>query len=246
MMCIFKPKMKPKQFIPAIVFLSLFQLFSINIKPAHANPQQCYSQALPTFADSDTADLVAWMCQGSISTVTAKCFTTALPTFHKPLVAKRAAMLCKGATSIAPGECFRDSIGTFFTDESVERGYKLCKVSSPPENHPRREERSGDGVRGVWYVNIDDNWIGLLRMRGEEGNLVLVDRSNGYVVEQKIKVERDSANGYILTGSVIYKNTANRPSDKFYIQQFSIDPMKVKDCDSSNKCYDVTFHYRGK
>jgi hypothetical protein len=240
--------MKPKQLIPAIVFLSLFQLFSINIKPAQANPQQCYNDALPTFAKSDTADLVAWMCQGSKSTVTAKCFTTALPTFYKPLVAKRAAMLCKGATSITPGECFRDSIGTFFTDESVERAYTLCKVDSPPANHhnSRKQERSGDGVRGVWYVNIDDNWIGLLRMRGEEGNLVLVERNNGYVLEQKIQVERDSTNGYILTGSVLYKNTANRPSDKFYIQQFSTDSMTVKDCDSSNRCYDVTFTYRGK
>jgi hypothetical protein len=243
-----QPKMKTKKIIPAIVFLSLFELFSIDIKPAHANPQQCYNDALPTFADSDTADLVASMCQGSTSTVTAKCFKTALPTFYTPLAAKRAAMLCKGVTSIAPGECFRDSIGTFFTDESVERGYKLCKVNSLPENHhnSHREERSGDGIRGVWHVNIDDNWIGLLRMRGDDGNLVLVDRKNGGVVDQKIKVERDYANGYILTGSINYTTRGKYPSDKFYIQQFSTESMKVKDCDSSGKCYDVTFTYWGK
>jgi hypothetical protein len=247
-MCIFKLKMKNKQFIPAILFLSLFQLFSINIKPAQANPQQCYSNALPTFADSDTADLVASMCQGSTSTVTAKCFKTALPTFYTPLAAKRAAMLCKGVISIDPGKCFRDSIGTFFTDESVERGYKLCKVDSPPEKdrNPRREERSGDGVRGVWFVNIDDNLIGLLRMRGDDGNLVLVERKGGNTVDQKIKVERDSANGYILTGSINYTTWSKYPSDKFYIQQFSTESMKVKDCDSSGKCYDVTFTYWGK
>jgi hypothetical protein len=238
--------MNSKQLVPAIVFLSLFQLFSINIKPAQANPEQCYSQALPTFATSDTADLVAWMCQGSTSTVTAKCFTTALPSFYTPIAAKRAAMLCKGATSIAPGKCFRDSIGTFFTDESIERAYKLCTVNSPPKNNQRRQERSGDGLRGVWHVQIDKNWIGLLRMRGEEGNLVMVDRGNGNVVEQKIQVERDSANGYILTGSINYSTWDKYPSDKFYISQFSTESMIVKNCDSSDKCYDVTFTYWGK
>jgi hypothetical protein len=240
--------MKNKQFITAIVFLSLFQLFSINIKPAQANPQECYSQALPRYADSNTADLVAEMCQGSGSTVTAKCFITALPRYYQPLAAKRAAMLCKGVTSIVPGECFRDSIGRYPNDESVERAYKLCKVNSSPENRhdSRREERSGDGVRGVWHVKISTNWIGLLRMRGEEGNLVLVDREGSNIVEQKIKIARDSENGYILTGSINYTTWDKYSSDKFYIQQFSTESMIVKDCDSSGKCYDVTFTYWGK
>jgi hypothetical protein len=241
--------MKPKQFIPAIVFLSLFQLCSINIKPAQANPQECYKQALPSYADSNTADLVALMCQGSTSTVTAQCFTTALPRYYDPLSAKRAAMLCKGVTSIAPGECFRDSIGSYPDDKSVERAYELCKVNSPENRHnSHREERSNDGVRGVWHVSIgkNKNWIGVLRMRGEEGNLVMVDREKGNVVEQKIQVERDSSNGYILTGRVNYTTWDKYPSDRFYIQQFSTEPTIVKDCDSGGKCYDATFTYWGK
>jgi hypothetical protein len=242
-----KRKMKPKKFIPAIVFLSLFQLFSINIKPAHANPQDCYSRALPSVASPDAADLVAWMCQGSTSSATGDCFYRAIPSSPSLQTVKRVAMLCKGATSMDPGECFYKSISSSPSDREVDRVYQLCKVDSPPENNPRREERSGDGVRGVWHVKISTNWIGLLRMRGEEGNLVLVNRKNGKVVDQKVKVERDSANGYILTGSITNQsNTSNYPSDKFYIQQFSTESMKVKDCDSSGKCYDTTFTYWGK
>jgi hypothetical protein len=240
-----QPKMKTKQFIPAIVFLSLFQLFSINIKPAHANPQECYSRALPSGASPDAADLVAWMCQGYTSTVTADCFYRAVPSSPSLQTVRRAAMLCKGAKSIDPGQCFYRSISSSPSDREVDRVYQLCKVDSPPEdNHnSHREERSSDGVRGVWHVKINNNWIGLLRMRGGEGNLVLVDRKDGNIVEQKIQVERDSANGYILTGNILSQSTGanNYPSDKFYVQQFSTEPMKVKDCDSSGKCYNVIF-----
>lgn len=241
--------MKNQQFIAALIFLSLFELLSINIQPAHANPQQCYKEALPRYADSNTADLVAEMCQGSGSTVTAQCFTTALPRYYEPLAAKRAAMLCKGVTSIAPGECFRDSIGSYPDTQSLERAYKLCKVNSPPENNPSRERPSGDRVRGSWFVKMSNNWIGLLRMRGEEGYLVMVDRKGGNLVEQKIKVERDSANEYILTGTITQSSTSNYPSDKFYIQQFSTNSeieMTVKNCDTKNGCYDVKFIYWGE
>jgi hypothetical protein len=158
--------MKPKQFIPAIVFLSLVQLFSINIKPAQANPQECYYRALPSGASPEAADLVAWMCHGSTSSVTGDCFYRAIPSSPSLQTVKRVAMLCKGATSMDPGECFYKSISSSSSDREVDRAYQLCKVNSPPENNPRREERSNDGVRGVWHVSIgkNKNWIGLLRM----------------------------------------------------------------------------------
>ncbi|MEH2182474.1 hypothetical protein [Nostoc sp.] len=233
------------QSLRVIILLNLLGLFTINIKSVQANPQQCYQQALPTFANSDTADLVAWMCQGATSTISAQCFKAALPTFYDDQVAKRAAMVCKGATSTAPGKCFIETIGTFYNSESVERAFKLCKANSNTSDPSSISNNSPDKIYGAWYVEMN-KWSGLLRMNGDYATLVLVDNQN-HVAEQRMQLKRDSQDKYILDGDVIVTNLRGYWANNFYIQQFLKGTMTVKNCDDKKAgCTDVTLTYLGE
>ncbi|MBD6619098.1 hypothetical protein FNW02_25560 [Komarekiella sp. 'clone 1'] len=226
------------QSLRVIILLNLLGLFTINIKSAQANSQQCYQQALPTFANSYTADLVAWMCQGATSTIPAQCFKAALPTFYDNQVAKRAAMVCKGATSIAPGKCFIETIGTFYNSESIERAFKLCKVNSNTSN-------SNSGIYGAWAVQ-NGRWNGILRMQGNTGRMVLVTKT-GASVEQKMTLNINPEGGYILNGEVLTRYVRERyNADNFYVQQFSQDSISIKNCDNGGNCNSVTLIYLGK
>ncbi|MBW4686464.1 MAG: hypothetical protein KME40_15505 [Komarekiella atlantica HA4396-MV6] len=236
------------QSLRVIILLNLLGLFTINIKSAQANPQQCYQQALPTFANSYTVDLVAWMCQGATSTIPAQCFKAAFPTFYNDQVAKRAAMVCKGATSTAPGKCFIEIIGTFYNSESVERAFKLCKVNSnTSEGYPNNSNSNNrnSGFYGAWAVQ-NGEWNGILRMQGNSGRMILVS-NRGAAVEQKMILKLNPQGGYILDGEVLTQYVRGRyNADNFYIQQFSKDSINVKNCDDNSQCNSVTLVYLGK
>ena len=59
------------------ILVNLLGPISIDIEPVRASPQQCYQAALPYPANSSTADLVAWMCQGIESWHSSFCSKTA-------------------------------------------------------------------------------------------------------------------------------------------------------------------------
>lgn len=229
------------------ILVNLLGPISIDIEPVRASPQQCYQAALPYPANSYTADLVAWMCQGVESSTPAECFKTALPYPHNDVVVKRAAMLCKGAKSIDPGKCFQEAIGYPYSDVSVERAYTLCKTPEPTRDdrgESERHHRDREEPHGAWQLT-SKNWTGILRMRGHHGTLVLVYTPNGEIIEEKMELEKSREYGYILTGSIVTATSKSRSSDTLYISQFSKEPIKIKGCDAKG-CYDMTLTYLGK
>ena len=233
--------MKIEKYLQTIIISNVLALLTINVKSAQANPLKCYQQALPTFANSYTDNLVTEMCQGATNTIPAQCFRAALPTFYDDQVAKRAAMVCKQAKSIAPGQCFIQAIGTFYNSASVERGFKLC---SPNETASNTNPYSKN-IYGAWAVK-SRMWNGILRMRGNYGNMVLVS-GTGAAVEQKMTLNVNPEGGYILNGEVLTKYINEEyNADNFYIKRFSQDSFSIRNCDNSGECYSASLVYLGK
>jgi hypothetical protein len=242
--------MKTNQIVCAVTILvNLLGLFSINIEPVRANPQQCYKVAIDSINNysSDTANAIAFMCQGATSTKPGECFAVALSPGFTKLVAQRVAMLCKGATSTAPGKCFLEMLPNNYTDTSVERAFTLCKTPEPSRDdrgesdrhHPDREE-----PRGAWQLTMND-WTGILRMHGHHGTLILVFTKTGEIIEEKMELETSSEQGYILKGTVVTATKKNPLADNLFISQFSKETTNIRDCDPKG-CYDMTLTYLGE
>jgi hypothetical protein len=231
------------------ILVNLFGLFSIDIAPAQANPRQCYEAAISNVSNysSETANAIAFMCQGATSTMPGKCFAAAMFPGYTKLVAQRVAMLCKGATSTAPGKCFLEMLPNGYTDTSVERAFILCKTPEPTRDdrsESDRHHRDREEPHGAWQLKTKD-WSGILRMHGQHGNLVLVDITSGNILEEKMELEKSSEYGYILTGSIVTATYKNPSPDKLYISQFSKEPITIKDCDDKS-CYEMKLTYLGE
>jgi hypothetical protein len=240
--------MKTSQIVCTVTILAnLLGALGINVEPVLANPQKCYEDALPYRATSDTKDLVAWMCQGTESTIPAECFKLALPYRHNDLVVKRAAMLCKAAKSIEPGKCFQEAIGYRYSDESVERAYTLCKTPEPSRDDRGESDRHKHDLqepRGAWQVKMN-GWTGLLRMYGDKGTLILVFTKNGEIIEEKMELEKSDKYGYVLNGTVINATNKKASADNLFISHFLKETIEIKGCDVKT-CYDMTLTYLGE
>jgi hypothetical protein len=240
--------MKTSQIVCTVTILAnLLGAFCINIEPVRANPQKCYEDAMPYPANSVTKDLIAWMCQGTKSTITAECFKIALPYPHNDLVVKRSAMLCKAAKSIEPGECFKAAIGYPYSDASVERAFTLCKTPEPSREDRGESDRHKNDrqePRGAWQVKMN-GWSGLLRMYGHKGTLILVSTKSGEIIEEKMALEKSDEHGYILKGTVSNATNKNASADNLFISQFSKGTIEIKDCDTKD-CYGMTLTYLGE
>jgi hypothetical protein len=77
-------------------------------------------------------------------------------------------------------------------------------------------------------------------MNGWTGSLVLVS-SSGEIVEQRIKLSRDSYEGLILNGELAawYNLNSKYYADTIYLQEFS-KSFSTKNC-KNNNCATVTF-----
>jgi hypothetical protein len=240
--------MKTNQIVCTVTILAnLLGAFGINIESVRANPQQCYNEAIPYGANSYTANQVAWMCQGTESTIPAECFKLALPYRHTDLVVKRLAMLCKAAKSTEPGKCFQAALEYSYTDESVERVYTLCKTPEPSRDDRGESDRHRNDrqePRGAWQVKMN-GWTGLLRMYGDKGTLILVFTKNGEIIEEKMELEKSDKYGYVLNGTVINATNKKASADNLFISQFLKETIEIKGCDVKT-CYDMTLTYLGE
>ena len=108
-------------------------------------------------------------------------------------------------------------------------------------------DRRNSGIYGVWAVQLEGGrWNGILRMRGNYGNMVLVT-STGASVEQKMTLKVNPEGGYILDGEVLAKYTEGGYSaDNFYIKQFAKGSFSVRNCDDSRRCNSATLVHLGE
>lgn len=129
-------------------------------------------------------------------------------------------------------------------------GQITCGPSAPPDwlslyTNSSNSNHRNSGIYGAWAVQ-NGGWRGILRMRGNYGNMVLVTKT-GAAVEQKMTLNINSEGGYILKGELLTKYVKEGyDADNFYIERFSKDSFSVRNCDKTNNCNSVTLTYLGE
>lgn len=129
-------------------------------------------------------------------------------------------------------------------------GQITCGPSAPPEwlslytNTSNSNDRNS-GIYGAWAVQ-NGSWKGILRMRGNYGNMVLVT-ATGATVEQNMTLNVNPEGGYVLNGQVLIKYVNEEyNADNFFITKFYKDTFVIRNCDNARKCNSVTLTYLGK